>query len=68
MKKTLKTLYALRVREDDNSPWGDPKVFTRKRFRDEHATLLRGLFGMRTHSFERTAEEEEYEEIRQVGE
>ena len=52
MKTKKKTVYLLRVRENDNAQWSEPTAFTTRLKRDNAAMYHRALLGMRTHSYE----------------
>lgn len=47
-----RTVYVLRIREDDSAPWGEPTYYRTRRRRDRAAMTCRALGGLRTHSFE----------------
>ena len=51
--KRLRKVYCLRIRQDDQSEWSQPDVFTSKKQRDQAASQCRIIGGLRTHSFER---------------
>jgi len=59
----MKTVYVLRVRLDDDSPWGEPEYYRRRKERNEAERLSRCLGGMRTHSYEEKKTLEEIEEL-----
>lgn len=63
MKPKLKTVYALRVRPDDESPWSEPFYFRTRRQRDRDASLNRVIGGIRTHSYEEKKTPEEIDEL-----
>jgi len=48
----MKTLYCLRIRIDDASPWGKTKFFSTRTERDRIASFNRIIGGLRTYSFE----------------
>lgn len=58
-----KTVYVLRVRPDDDSPWGEPEYYRRRKERDELERLNRCLGGIRTHSYEEKKTPEEIDEL-----
>lgn len=45
-------MFALRIRYDDQSPWGPPAFYRTRRERDKVAAFNRILGGIRTHSYE----------------
>lgn len=48
------TVYMLRCRMDDASPWGPPEAYATRKERDSVARINRCLGGIRTHSYEET--------------
>lgn len=59
----MKTVYVLKVRPDDDSPWSDPEYYRTRKERDRVASMNRILGGIRTHSFEEKKTLEEIEEL-----
>lgn len=59
----MKTVYVLRVRPDDDSPWGDPEYYRTRKERNETERLNRVLGGIRTHSYEEKKTPEEIEAL-----
>lgn len=58
-----KTVYALRIREDESQPWGEPEYYQTRKERDEIERVNRCLGGIRTHSYEEKKPAEEVEEL-----
>lgn len=52
MKSKTKTVYLLRVRDDDQSSWGEPSTYRTRKERDKTAAYCRIIGGLRTHSYE----------------
>lgn len=63
MATGLKTVYVLRVRPDDDSQWGEPEYYSRRKDRDEAERLNRCLGGIRTHSYNEKKTSEEIDEL-----
>lgn len=63
MVEQLKTVYVLRVRPDDNSPWSEPAYYRTCRQRKDDEQINRCLLGVRTHSYEEKKTPEEIEEL-----
>lgn len=63
MKPKLKTVYCLKVRNDESEPWSEPGYYRRRKERDESAMFNRCLGGIRTHSYEEKKTEDEIEEL-----
>ncbi len=59
----MKTVYVLRIRPDDSSPWGEPEYYRTRRERDRTASINRIVGGIRTHSYEEKKEPNEIEAI-----
>lgn len=59
----MKTVYVLRVREDESQPWSEPEYYRTRKQRDETAMYNRCLAGIRTHSYEEKKTPEEIEEL-----
>lgn len=59
----MKTVYALRVRPDDNSPWSEPGYYRTRKERDQTERMNRCLGGIRTHSYEEKKTPEEIDEL-----
>jgi hypothetical protein len=59
----MKTVYVLRVRPDDDSPWGEPAYYWKRKERDNTAMLNRCLGGIRTYSYEEKKTPEEIEAL-----
>lgn len=62
-QQKLKTVYALRVRPDDNSAWSEPEYYRTKRERDRIAAQNRVLGGIRTHSYQEKKTPEEIDQL-----
>ena len=61
--KQMRTIYVLKVRQDDSSPWSEPTYYRTKKERDDTERLNRILGGIRTHSYNEKKTPEELEEI-----
>lgn len=59
----LKTVYVLRVRPDDASPWSEPTYYRKRRERDKDVSFNRAIGGIRTHSYEEKKTLDEIEEL-----
>jgi hypothetical protein len=59
----MKTVYVLRIRPDDHSPWGAPEYYRTRKERDDTERLNRCLGGIRTHSYEEKKTLEEVNEL-----
>ncbi len=59
----MKTIYCLRVRMDDASPWGETEYYRTRKERDKTAATNRILGGIRTHSSEEKKTPEEIEQL-----
>lgn len=59
----MKTVYVLRVRLNDESPWGEPEYYRTRKERDHVAAQNRVLGGIRTHSYQEKKTLEEIEEL-----
>lgn len=59
----MKTVYVLRVRPDDDSPWGNPEYYRTRKERDTLAAQMRAWAGMRTHSYEEKKPREDVEAL-----
>ena len=63
MKVKMKTVYVLKVKPDDDSPWSDPGYYRTRKERDETASMNRVLGGIRTYSYKEKKPVEEVEEL-----
>jgi len=61
--KSLKTVYALRIRPDDNSVWGEPEYYRTRKERDRTESMNRIIGGIRTHSYEEKKTPDEVESL-----
>lgn len=59
----MRTVYVLRVRPDDDSPWSEPAYYRTRKQRDRNASMNRVLGGIRTHSYEEKKTPEEIDEL-----
>lgn len=59
----MKTVYVLRVRSNDDEPWGPSEYYQRRKDRDEAASTNRILGGIRTHSYKEKKTPEEIEQL-----
>ena len=48
----MKTVYCLRIRVDNASPWGEVEYFLSKKQRNHSERTVRCLLGGRTHSYD----------------
>lgn len=59
----MKTVYVLRVRPHDDTPWSEPEYYRTRKERDETAAMNRAWGGIRTHSYEEKKTLEEVEQL-----
>lgn len=59
----MKTVYVLRVRQDESQPWGEPEYYRTRKERDDTARINRVLGGIRAHSYEEKKTLEEVEQL-----
>ena len=59
----MKTVYCLKIRDNDAEPWSQPEHFRTRKQRDSASTMARCLGGFRTHSYEEKVDAEALEEI-----
>lgn len=58
MSGKTKTIYLLRIRENDQSEWGEPANYPTRRERDQVAAQCRAWGGLRTWSYDEKIERE----------
>lgn len=59
----MKTVYVLKVRENEKFPWSDSTYYRTRKERDNVERINRCLGGIRTHSYEEKKTQEEIEEL-----
>lgn len=59
----MKTVYAIKVREDESQPWSEPAYYRKRKERDEDERINRCLGAMRTHSYQEKKTLEEIEDM-----
>ena len=66
MNKT-KTIYALRIRDNDASDWGEPDYYPTKKARDTAEQYCRIIGGIRTYSYEERVSQDELAQAFSAG-
>jgi hypothetical protein len=56
----MKTIYCLRIRENDSEPWGETTDYATRKERDYDGAICRFMAGLRTHSYEEKVTAEEH--------
>jgi len=59
----MKTVYCLRLRDNDNQPWSEPEYFRTRNGRDKVARLSRCIGGFRTWSYQERVTPEQMTEL-----
>ena len=54
-----KTIYAVRMRDNDEAEWGEPDYYPTRKARDTTERYCRIIGGIRTHSYEERVSQDE---------